>query len=218
MEKLKVLVLTDHTNHSRENSLYALLPTMAKHSMVEQIDVASRGELINQFFFNSHINKSLFVTRIGENFSFSVNGNFFKKGMRREYLSAYDVIWLRMPPPIAPEFLYFLKMTFEDKIIINDPFGIYETGSKEFLMNFRELCPPITVCRSLDDIVKFKNLFPIVLKPFREYGGKGIVKIDGDKVWSGNEEMSFTEFSKSLWKNDIEYLGCLLYTSPSPRD
>ncbi len=207
MEKLKILVLTDHTNHSKENSIYALLPAMHKHPMVAQLDVATRGEVLNNFFFNGYINKSIFVSTVDENFAFTANGAAYKKRLHREYLKTYDVIWLRMPPPIAPDFLQFLKLVFSEKVIINDPFGIHETGSKEFLINFRELCPPIKVCRSLEDISEFKNLFPIVLKPFREYGGKGIVKIQGDQVWQGNDLMSYTEFSDSLSGKEVEYLG-----------
>ena len=112
-----------------------------------------------------------------------------------------------MPPPLSPEFLGYLKRELSDQLFINDPAGIFTTGSKEFLMNFPSLCPPMKICRSLEDIAAFKNQFPIVLKPFREYGGKGIVKIDGNRVWEGKTEMGFGRFAEKIKQADMEYLG-----------
>ena len=43
MRKYKVLVLTDHRGHSKENSIYAILQVMLKHEQCAQIDIASRG-------------------------------------------------------------------------------------------------------------------------------------------------------------------------------
>ena len=63
------------------------------------------------------------------------------------------------------------------------------------------------VCESLEDIELFKKQFPIVLKPFREYGGRGIIRIDGDTVWQGNQQLSFIDFTKEVAGKQIEYLG-----------
>lgn len=218
MKKLKILVLTDHSKHSKENSLYAMIPAMLKHPEVEQIDIATRGEELNRFFFQSLIPKSLFVTKANENFAFSPNGSIFKKGLRREFLKEYDMVWLRLPPPLAPDFLFFLKTIFAKKLIINDPFGIYETGSKEFLMNFEEFCPPMKICKSVEDIVDFKTRFPIVLKPFREYGGRGLVRIDGHRVWEGSQETDFLSFIEKMDGEPVEYLGVKFLKNVSKGD
>ena len=74
-------------------------------------------------------------------------------------------------------------------------------------MNFSDWCPTMKVCRSVEDILAFKNQFPIVLKPFREYGGKGIVKIDGEQVWEGNTELSLDAFMRKIEADKVEYLG-----------
>lgn len=218
MKKLKILVLTDHSGHSRENSIYAMVPAMVKHPQIEQVDVATRGEILNNFFFKSLIPKSIFVSKADENFAFSMKGVAFKNKLRREFLREYDAVWLRLPPPLDADFLFFLKTVFSKKLIVNDPFGIHETGSKQFLMNFQEFCPPMKVCKSVEDIISFKSQFPIVLKPFREYGGRGIVRIDGDRVWEGSNESSFIDFSEKIIQNDIEYLGVKFLKNVSKGD
>ncbi len=63
------------------------------------------------------------------------------------------------------------------------------------------------ICTSLENITAFKEQFPIVLKPFREYGGKGIVRIDGNKVWDGKTQLTFEDFKSKLESQPIEYLA-----------
>ena len=207
MKKYKILVLTDHRNHSSENSLYRLVQSMRTHPSCAKLDVATRGNELNGFFFDRLIPKSLFVNKVDEHFTFFPNGHAFKTNIRREYVQNYDVVWLRMPPPLSSDFLEFLTKEFPEQLIINHPRGIYETGSKAFLMNFKEVCPPIEICTSIQDIKNFKSNFPIVLKPFREYGGKGIVRIDGDIVWDGKEQKTFDEFAQQINTQPINYLG-----------
>lgn len=218
MQQFKMLVLTDHTNHSSENSLYVLAQAMRQHHRCTQVDVATRGFAENGFFFNNKLLKSLNVTKVDESFAFHPKGLSFKKNLRPESLHSYDVVWLRMPPPLSEGFLKFLMEGFPNQPIINSPNSIYKTGSKEFLMNFPELCPPMKVCRSVEDIVKFKNRFPIVLKPFREYGGIGIVRIDGNKVWEGKNEMIFDDFIKKIKDTKIEYVGVKFLKNVSQGD
>jgi len=112
-----------------------------------------------------------------------------------------------MPPPLNVEFLEFIDASFHDSLIINDPKSIYETGSKKFLMKFQSVCAPMKTCESLDDIVEFSSLFPIVLKPFNEYGGRGILKINGNTVSSGNEDFSFEDFANTYRQNPTHYLA-----------
>ncbi|MFK8005639.1 MAG: RimK family alpha-L-glutamate ligase [Saprospiraceae bacterium] len=207
MQRFKVLVLTDHTNHTAENSLYAMLQSMLLHPRCAQIDIATRANPLNDFFFKNFIVKGLFVSKVDEHFAFSPDGKFYNLKIRRENLSAYDAVWLRLPPPLSKPFLIFLKHKFPNLIFINDPSGIYEAGSKEFLMNFTDVCPPMRLCYTEEDILEFASRFPIVLKPLREYGGKGIVKIDGDRVWEGKEESNLKTFLRKFMGKEIEYLG-----------
>ena len=206
-KKERVLVLTDHTNHSGENSLYPLLKKMKKHPLCSGVDVATRGIPKNASFFNLKGPEGLWASEVGNDFSFSESGFYLKKELKKINTDNYGLIWLRMPPPLDKAFLDYLKKIFLRQFIFNAPDGIYKTGSKEFLINFSELCPPMKLCHNIEDIIDFKNQFPIVLKPFREYGGKGIVKIDGHKVWEGKTEIDFDDFIKKINKNKIAYLG-----------
>lgn len=207
MEKYKVLVLTDHAGHSKENSLYALVTKMGMHPLTDQIDIASRGNSINQDFFHHKADAKLWISKARKDFAFSENGVHLNENLSIANLNDYDLIWLRMPPPLEKYFLDFLGTNFSGKVIINNPQGIYTTGSKEFLVNFSSCCPPMKVCRTKEDIIAFKSQFPIVLKPFREYGGKGIVKIAGDEVSLGKEKISFDAFINQLAEDEIAYLG-----------
>lgn len=213
-----MLVLTDHKNHSKENSLYPLVKAVREHPRCLQLDVATRVNPLNNPFFQERRSKNLFVTKADESFQFHEDGRSFKKNVRKESVMAYDAVWLRMPPPLPKEFLDYLINSFPSQFIINSPRGIYETGSKEFLINFPELGPPMKICRSIEDIIEFKNRFPIVLKPFREYGGKGIVRIDGNQVWEGKQELTFDDFISKIQGSNIEYLGVKFLKNVSQGD
>lgn len=218
MRRFKLLVLTDHRNHSVENALYALVQAIRNHPLCQQIDVATRADQSNDPFFAAHAAHALWVKQVDESFAFTADGSGFEKDLRRVSLEDYDAIWLRMPPPLSGDFLQFLEESFSNQLIINDPKGIQITGSKQFLLNFPEHCPPMKVCRSVEDIIAFKQQFPIVLKPFREYGGKGIIRIDGDQVWEGNTKSTFADFAEKNKTEKFEYLGVQFLKNVSQGD
>jgi glutathione synthase len=207
MRKLKMLILTDHSNHTIQNSLYPLAKAMMAHPFCEHVDVATRGNSSNDSFFKAQQTYPLFVSRVDDDFSFHEDGKSFRSPVRTSLLKNYDVVWFRMPPPLSDDFLHFLILKYPNQLFINAPIGIKRTGSKDFLINFPDLCPPMKICRSAADITAFASDFPIVLKPFREYGGKGIVRIDGDKVMKGSKETTLSEFLSSLEGNPIAYIG-----------
>jgi glutathione synthase len=202
-----MLVLTDHSEHSNENALYALVLAMKHHPHCAGIDIATRGNPANAPFFKAFKSTTLEAVAITEEFKFQQDGHFFKQDTKWVAIEDYDVVWLRLPPALSHDFLQFLKNTFPEQLFINDPAGIDLTGSKAFLLNFPEYCAPMKACYSLEDIIAYKKEFPIVLKPFRDYGGKGIVRIDGEQVWIGKETMSFSEFTHQLKGQPIEYLA-----------
>lgn len=202
-----MLVLTDHTGHSSENSLYALGRAMHQHAWCQQIDVATRWNSLNDLFFQGRSKAHLLINPVDQHFVFHEDGRAFKRELRKAKLEEYDLIWLRLPPPIPKIFLDFLQSELPNTLIINDPKGIWETGSKQFLLQFSDICPPLKYCTSMADIIAFKDRFPIVLKPLRAYGGKGLVKMDGDKVWVENREISFAAFEAEMAHSSIAYLG-----------
>ena len=207
MQQKKVLILTDHKNHSAENSLYELALQMLLHEQTLSVDIASRVTANNSKFFDYMDNTLLFATAIDESFAFRAEDHPLSKNFREVDISTYDLVWLRLPPPLSEAALNFYGKVFSEAIVINEPRSIHETGSKEFLINFPSVSPPMKICRYLEDIMAFKDLFPIVLKPFNEYGGKGILKIKDGVVSSGNQNISFEIFSDNYQQKPIDYLA-----------
>lgn len=208
MKQYKCLALTDHRKHSEHNSIYALMAKLSTHPQCERIDVASRGNSDNDAFFYENSSTTLSIKRADTNFEFDPKGEFFIKETRQVSLSDYDVILMRLPRPVSDDFLHFLAEKAEDKVIINHPLGIKKTSTKAYLQHFPELCPPIKLCYSVEEILAFAAPFPIVLKPLKEYGGKGILKIDGAQIYEGNDVYQTTEYLENI-RDYIEKEGYL---------
>jgi glutathione synthase len=207
MLQFRMLVLTDHAAHTSENSLYALVHELRIHPRCQFIDVASRGIARNSLFFENCAQRSIYVIRADEGFIHKPDGGTFKTRLRLASLREYDVILIRLPHPVSENFWNFLKRIYPEKQIINQPTGIHETSSKLFLLQTPELCPPVQACHTAQDVVEMKKRFPIVLKPAYSYGGQGIVKIEGEKVWNGNKSTPLGNFLNQLEANSAEYLG-----------
>lgn len=208
MALLKLLVLTDHSTHFSENSIYALLREMQKNPRCERIDVASRGNDINRLFFEKMAVKSLYASQVHSNFDFTEDGRFFKKNLEKTGIRSYDAVLLRLPHPVAPGFWQFLATEYPNTLFVNAPKGIEITGSKAYMLNFPDLCPPLRRCKTLADIEAFRQQFPIVLKPLRSYAGLGIVKIDGEKVARAEGgELNWEAFARSLEGKPFDYLA-----------
>jgi len=205
--KQKVLILTDHENHSVENSLYEFASKMLAHKQTLKIDIASRAIAKNKRFFNGIKKAPLYATNINSSFAFIKEDHPLSKDYKIVNIKEYHLIWLRLPPPLSKEILDFFSIKFKNAIVINNPKSIYKTGSKAFLVNFPSVCPEMKVCNSLEEIRDFKDLFTIVLKPFNEYGGRGIIKIDKNIVISNGKSISFNEFAKSYENSPISYLA-----------
>lgn len=201
MEKYRILVITDHSGHQAYESLYPLLKAMRKHPRCERIDLLSRGNSANKAFFNVAETKLVQVTAVRDTFTFRKTGSHFRRNPLEVNPEDYDVIFLRLPKPNPREWFLELETRVGKERIINSPSGILETGSKPFLLNFPDLCPPMKICHTLEDVLTFREKFPIVLKPFALAGGKGLVKIDGDNVWLGNIQITLDEFLPDLINN-----------------
>ena len=208
MKKYKYLALTDHSGHSKENSLYALMRTLAKHDKTHSVSVASRGDMRNEPFFNEIENSELHTTLVDENFDYQSDGRQFINSQTKNSIDDFDVIIMRLPRPVSDDFLDFLTKEAEGKVIINHPHGIRKTSTKQYLLHFPEVCPEMKMVRSAADVKAFAARFPIVLKPLREYGGKGVVKIEKGTVYHGDEILSLEEYL-SLIKFELELDGYL---------
>lgn len=181
---------------------------MNKNPRCQQIDVASRGNDINRLFFEKMAVKSLYASQVHSNFEFTEDGRFFKKDLNRVGIRGYDAVLLRLPHPVAPGFWQYLATAYPNTLFINAPKGIEITGTKGFLLNFPDLCPPMKRCKSIQEIEEFRSRFPVVLKPVRSYAGLGIVKIEGDRVYgSEGGEMNWQNFVQSLEGKNFDYLA-----------
>ena len=111
--KKKVLILTDHSNHSSENSLYALALKMLGHEETHSVDIASRAIEINSAFFAGSDTAALFATKIGSDFGYRNNDHPLSKNFSEVDIATYDLVWLRLPPPLSKEVLAFLVLNFQ---------------------------------------------------------------------------------------------------------
>lgn len=208
MTKYRVLVLTDHRGHSAENSIYALLQQMRQHPSCAHLAVASRGASANTAFFENPIDTPLFAATVTADFAYSEDGQLMRAGEQEVDPQDFDVVFLRLPRPVTDEYLLQLEQLFERQVIINRPSGIIETSSKAFLLELGEVCPPMRLVRSVDDVLAFAEEFPIVLKPLRGYGGAGVLKVNGNKLDDGNAVHDTREYLQQLTQ-ELEEDGML---------
>jgi len=207
MDTFSMLVLTDHRTHSEENSLYALLHALRQHPACAKLDVASRSTSGNRRFFHNYQGQHIYATAVDERFHYSPQGHAFRGRLRRVDITAYDTILLRLPPPADIGFARYLAAVYPEQQIINQPSGIVRTSSKAFLLEVANLCPPLAMCHSLEDIEQERQKYALVLKPLNEYGGKGLIKITGNRVWQNGKYRSFRSFAKAYTTNPYPLLA-----------
>jgi glutathione synthase len=178
----RVLFLIDHASHNFTNSTYHLARSFKRHGKVREVYVASRSSPDNQEFFKTCLSFSFSAVPIEDSFSFDPTGEQFGRSGRQVELTGFDLIILRLPHPVNLSFLNFLTRNFPEEWIINRPSAIWQTGGKDFLLQFPEWCPPMLWCRTLEEIRAFHQEFDLVLKPLRNYGGKGILKVEKGQI------------------------------------
>ena len=198
MKKYRILCLTDHKSHSKENSLYAIVSKLSQNSRCEEIVVASRSNEKNNTFFLDHKFDSLFATKVDDQFDFESGNEKLMSVNSRILVDDFDIIFLRLPRPVTDDFLYSLESTFPNKLFINKPSGIVRCSNKSVLLNFQNVCPPIKLCTSVDEIIEFSKLQDIVLKPLKEYGGKGLVRIMNGVLNDGKEDHDIYEYLEKI--------------------
>lgn len=197
-QQYRVLVLTDHRGHSAENSIYALLRAMKQSEHCASVDIASRGLAVNDAFFYHKEANQLFVSQVSEIFTFDASGAAFLYQLRRASTTDYDLVFLRLPRPLSDDFLAWLPSVFPSQAMVNHPNGILTTSTKAFLLNFPELCPPMKLCYTLEDVWTQATQRSIVLKPLKEYGGRGLLKIAKEQVDDGDQSYPLSEYRVEL--------------------
>ncbi|MDG1718047.1 MAG: glutathione synthetase [Saprospiraceae bacterium] len=198
MMSYRILVLTDHSGHSDQNSIYAILNQMKDHPRCQSIDVVSRGLEENRSFFDDMQIDSLLGVSVTNEFRYSKTGNSFKTSLSKLLVKDYDIVLLRLPRPISDEFLNWISEVLSHTYIINNPKGIIKTSNKKYLVNFPEICPDVRLCHSIKEIKEELAKYPIVLKPLKEYGGRGLLMIEDDTINDGNNEYDTHDYLAAI--------------------
>ncbi len=198
IKEYRILVLTDHTGHSDQNSIYAILNQMLVHPRCHSIDIASRGLKENTLFFDGMQREALLGTSLTKDFQYTISGKYYKINLRKLKVKDYDLVLLRLPRPISDEFLEWLAEVFSHASVINNPRGIIITSNKKYLVNFPKICPDARLCYSIEEIYQEIAKYPIVLKPLKEYGGRGILRINGDLIDDGTKEYDTEIYLKAM--------------------
>lgn len=193
-KQLSILVLTDHNRHNDSNSLYALCSELRHNPNVGAVHVASRGNPANDAFFYHFENIPLRAWALDGEMQYRDAAYRFMQETVPASISDYDWIWLRLPRPIPDGFFEFLRREAGEERIFNQPSGIKETSNKAFLVNFPEFCPPVQLCQNAEDVWRFQEQFPIVLKPLENYGGRGVVKVQEGYVYDNQNKTPFQDY------------------------
>ena len=198
IRQYRILVLTDHIGHSDQNSIYAILNQMLDHPRCLAIDIASRGLASNAYFFDGMQRNCLMGSKVTTDFQYNAEGKFYTTNLRKLKVKEYDLVLLRLPRPISDEFLQWISEVFSHACIVNDPKGILKTSNKKFLVKFPSICPDVRLCYSIEEIKEELLKYPIVLKPLKEYGGRGLLKIETDIVDDGINEYDTDVYLNAL--------------------
>ena len=185
--KLKTLILTDHSGHSDQNSVYALARALAADPRSLRTDIASRGIAQNDRFFREGARMRVQGMEVKADFAFDPSGHQFTENTRPLDPADYDLIWLRLPHPISPGFIAAMDELdgTDGTAVVNRPSGVEETGNKAYLLNWEKFSAPMVLVKSVAEITDFARDYSIVLKPLRGHGGHGVVKVTGNVVDAG---------------------------------
>jgi len=201
-------VLTDHHTHGKGESIYELLQTMVKHPYCFEICIATRGEEKNRGFFSDFDQPTVYAKVVDKNFHYSNTGHWYSN-TESVIISEFDVLFLRIDRPLTDVQLKKIGRNFRDLLIINEPDGIIETGSKRFLLNFPELCPDIVLCHTIEDVHEQLKTHPVVLKPLHGYGGVGLARVDQHTVFIEDNQYSHAK-GMSLVDDYLKHSGAML--------
>lgn len=203
MKKKHLLVLTDHSKHNEHNSLYPIVRALHRLKKFDVIDVASRGFHSNKAALIKLKTEEITVHSSTPEFTYSETSPMIEENLHLSEISAYDFLLLRIPRPLPQGFFDYLISYLPANKIFNNPKGIEKTSSKEYLLNFPGLTPPTRLCYTVADIETFAEAYDTVIKPLRDYGGRGIVRLNKGGFWIGNEKMNRTGYEEYF--NKIEF-------------
>lgn len=196
MKLLRTLVLTDHSGHSNQNSVYALARTLAADPRSLHVDIASRGSAQNEAFFKDGALTQVQGKRVTPDFAFDPTGRQFEQKLVPLSTTDYDLIWLRLPHPMSREFGEAMDGLDAggEAVVVNRPSGMLETGNKAWLLNWRGYSAEMARVRTAEEVRAFTANRKAVLKPLQAHGGKGIALVNDDTVECDGELSSLNNW------------------------
>lgn len=154
---MNILVITKPSKHSEQNSVYAITRELTRLATVHVADLER-----NKFTDNIE------CAQVDETFTFPHT----VWDTERLPLLHFDLVLLRIPPPIPVHLTQFLKGT----LVINEPSAAQYYGDKTHLHEFSEWTPRTQVVHTVEEVERFGHC---VLKPGNLHGGEGIIKYTG---------------------------------------
>lgn len=162
---------------------------------VTSIRVASRGTQSNADFFACAKTDYVFAVEAGSDFAFNAQGaSFGESGLLKTPLDWADGVVLRIPHPVPSNWFTFLEECFAEIPIVNKPTGIATTTPKSWLLNVADLCAPMNMCHSPEDVIAFAKIRDTVLKPLEGYGGKGVLRILNQVIEIGGKRIPLQDW------------------------
>ena len=201
---MRILVLTDTSAHSVENSMYGIVNALKAHNEVSDVFLADRNLDSNQAFFDAQ-SGALSGYKLDSDIQYPLNLSTTE--LKEMDFNSIDICFLRLPRPIHPEFFSHLKQFIPDKRIVNRPSGIDKSSNKSFLLDLDQFTVPMQLCTSWVDIESFTSKYACVLKPLLSYGGKGIVKIKDGQVDYEGQVISIDAYKNIFNESPQDYLA-----------
>ncbi len=188
---MKLLFLTDHRHHRHFDSVY-LLSKWAETLVGVDVYLASLGSTVNTLNATSQHFSFISAVRVDRQQNYASRDKLYDNGARP--LNTNDVDWVCLRVlPIRENTLLKIKASFPTAQFINSVDAVLRTESKDYLLNFPELCPDIQLCASLTDVKHFTNNRPAVLKPLYGYGGASNLLITSDTCYEGVKRLTRPE-------------------------
>ena len=164
---------------------------------VEKIRIASRGSKANADFFACAKTDNLLAIEASLDFKFDAQGEGFRESLQIVTpLDWADGIILRIPHPVPNQWFTYLEEAFKGIPIVNKPSGIASTTPKSWLLNVADLCAPMTMCHTPEEVIAFAKTRDTVLKPLEGYGGKGVLRIMNQVVEVEGKHIALHDWPK----------------------
>ncbi len=204
---MNILILTDHKKHYQSNSFYGITNALVEHTRIKNVFVCSRSDNRNTPFFNGDRAAFLYLLKVEEKLTFTSFKEIAKKA-KKHLPVEIDTILFRLPRPIKAKFIKTLQSRFKNCNIVNNIASIDRLSNKSFLLELDKFVPPVKLCVDWNQIDSFYTQFPIVLKPLKNYGGKGIIKLADQTAYFGHQkQMRLHDFKNWYLTNTQPYLA-----------